>query len=57
MTQYILRRVLQSIPLLFIISFILFIFTNALGDPMAVFAETRNRPSARDREIIMKRLA
>jgi peptide/nickel transport system permease protein len=56
MTRYVVRRVLQSIPLLLIISFILFNFTNALGDPMAVYAESRNRPSARDREIIMRRL-
>ncbi|MDW8299586.1 MAG: ABC transporter permease [Anaerolineae bacterium] len=56
MTRYILRRVLQSIPLLFIISFILFNFTNSLGDPLAIYAESRNRPSARDREIILKRL-
>jgi peptide/nickel transport system permease protein len=56
MTRYVVQRVLQSIPLLLIISFILFNFTNALGDPMAVYAESRNRPSARDREIIMRRL-
>ncbi|PJF35028.1 MAG: hypothetical protein CUN49_12670 [Candidatus Thermofonsia Clade 1 bacterium] len=56
MTQYIVRRVLQSIPLLFIISFILFNFTNSLGDPLAIYAESRNRPSARDREIILRRL-
>ncbi len=56
MARYILRRVLQSIPLLFIISFILFNFTNALGDPLAVYAESRNRPSAKDREMITRRL-
>ncbi|MBO9309692.1 MAG: ABC transporter permease [Chloroflexi bacterium] len=56
MTRYVVQRALQSIPLLLIISFILFNFTNALGDPMAVYAESRNRPSARDREIIMRRL-
>ncbi|MCC6616047.1 MAG: ABC transporter permease [Anaerolineae bacterium] len=56
MTQYILRRLLQSIPLLFIISFILFAFTNALGDPLAVFAESRQRPSAAQREQMIRRL-
>ncbi|MBE0689886.1 MAG: ABC transporter permease, partial [Anaerolineae bacterium] len=56
MSQYILRRILQSIPLLFIISFILFAFTNALGDPMAVFAESRQRPSAAQREQMTRRL-
>ncbi len=56
MTQYILRRILQSIPLLFIISFVLFSFTNALGDPLAVFAESRQRPTAAQREQMMRRL-
>lgn len=56
MTQYILRRILQAIPLLLIISFILFAFTNSLGDPLAVFAESRNRPSAAQREIMYRRL-
>jgi peptide/nickel transport system permease protein len=56
MTQYIIRRVLQSIPLLIIISFVLFAFTNALGDPLAIFAESRNRPSAAEREMLIRRL-
>lgn len=56
MTQYVLRRLLQSIPLLFIISFILFAFTNALGDPLAVFAESRQRPTAAEREMMIRRL-
>jgi peptide/nickel transport system permease protein len=56
MAQYIFRRILQAIPLLFIISFILFSFTNALGDPMAVFAESRQRPTAAEREMMRRRL-
>lgn len=56
MTQYILRRILQAIPLLLIISFVLFAFTNSLGDPLAVFAESRQRPSAAQREQMMRRL-
>jgi len=56
MSKFILRRVLQSIPLLFIISFVLFAFTNSLGDPLSVFAESRQRPSAAQREIITRRL-
>ncbi|MDL1899871.1 ABC transporter permease [Anaerolineae bacterium CFX9] len=56
MTKYILRRLLQSIPLLFIISFILFSLTNSLGDPLAVFAESRQRPTAEQREIIRRRM-
>lgn len=56
MTQFILRRILQAIPLLFIISFILFVFSNSLGDPMAVFAESRQRPTAEQREILRRRM-
>ncbi len=56
MTQYIIRRVLQSIPLLIILSFVLFAFTNALGDPLAIFAESRNRPTQAEREMLIRRL-
>jgi len=56
MTTYIIRRLLQAIPLLFIISFILFALTNSLGDPLAVFAESRQRPTAQAREEMRRRL-
>lgn len=56
MIQYILRRLIQSIPLLLIISFVLFYLTNSLGDPLAVFAESRQRPTAAQREMMMRRL-
>ena len=56
MARYILRRILQAIPLLLIISFVLFALTNSLGDPMAVFAESRQRPTAEQREIIRRRM-
>ncbi len=35
MTRYIIRRLLQAIPLLFIISVVLFVMMNAMGDPLA----------------------
>jgi peptide/nickel transport system permease protein len=56
MTRYIVRRILQAVPLLFIISFVLFAFMNSLGDPLAVFAESRQRPTAEQREILRRRL-
>ena len=56
MVKYVIRRILQAIPLLFIISFVLFAFTNALGDPLAVFAESRQRPTAAEREMMIRRL-
>lgn len=56
MTVYVLRRLLQAVPLLFMISFVLFALTNSLGDPLSVFAESRQRPSAAEREEIRRRL-
>lgn len=56
MARYIIRRVFQAIPLLIIISFVLFAFTNSLGDPTAVFAESRQRPTAAEREAMRIRL-
>jgi peptide/nickel transport system permease protein len=56
MVRYIAQRLIQAIPLFFIVSFILFLLTNSLGDPLAVFAETRQRPTAEQREEIRRRL-
>lgn len=56
MTVYVLRRLVQAIPLLFIISFVLFALTNSLGDPLSVFAESRQRPTAAERVEIARRL-
>jgi peptide/nickel transport system permease protein len=50
MTQYILRRLLQAIPLLFIISLVLFILMMNMGDPLATLGGRRaTRPSDRER--------
>jgi peptide/nickel transport system permease protein len=56
MTKYVIRRIIQAIPLLLIISFVLFAFMNSLGDPLAVFAESRQRPTAAQREIMIRRM-
>jgi peptide/nickel transport system permease protein len=56
MIRYIAQRLIQAIPLFFIVSFILFLLTNSLGDPLAVFAESRQRPTAEQREEIRRRL-
>lgn len=53
MTQYILRRILQAIPLLLIITFVLFILTNSMGDPLAALGG-RQRIRAADRERLMR---
>jgi peptide/nickel transport system permease protein len=56
MAQYLLRRVLQAIPLLLIISFILFWMINQIGDPLAIFAESRQRPTQQARQEMIRRL-
>ena len=35
MTRYVIRRLMQAIPLLFIVSLILFVLVNNIGDPLA----------------------
>ncbi|MBN1581367.1 MAG: ABC transporter permease [Anaerolineae bacterium] len=55
MTRYIIRRLLQAIPLLFLISLILFILANEMGDPIASFGG-RQRVRASDRERLTRQL-
>jgi peptide/nickel transport system permease protein len=56
MGRYILRRLIQTIPLMFVISFMLFAMVNLLGDPTAVFAES-NRPVSGNRRLeLIRRL-
>ena len=50
MTRYIIRRLLQAIPLLLIISAVIFYLINAMGDPLASFGGRRRiRPQDRER--------
>jgi peptide/nickel transport system permease protein len=55
MTRYIIRRLLQAIPLLVIISVIIFLLANAMGDPLASFGG-RRRIRASDRERLTRQL-
>jgi peptide/nickel transport system permease protein len=55
MTKYVARRLLQAIPLLLIVSFALFILTNAMGDPLASFGG-RRRIRSQDRERLTRQL-
>jgi peptide/nickel transport system permease protein len=55
MTKYIVRRLLQAIPLLLIISFVLFVLANAMGDPLASFGG-RRRVRSQDRERLTRQL-
>src|SRR5215212_7391439 len=50
MTTYILRRLAQAIPQLFIISVILFMLMQAFGDPVATLgARTPTKPEDKER--------
>jgi peptide/nickel transport system permease protein len=50
MTRYILKRVLQAIPLLFVISLVLFFLMRNMGDPIAAMAgRSITRPADRAR--------
>lgn len=55
MGRYILRRLLQAIPLLLIISVILFILANEMGDPLASFGG-RRRIRSEDRARLTRQL-
>jgi len=54
-TRYIIRRLLQAIPLLLIISAVLFILMNAMGDPLASFGG-RRRIRSQDRARLTRKL-
>ncbi len=50
MTRYIIRRLLQGIPLLLIISIVLFVLMQNMGDPLATMGGRRaTRPADRER--------
>lgn len=55
MTRYIIRRLLQAIPLLFIISMVLFILMMNMGDPLATMGG-RRMTRASDRERLTRQL-
>ncbi len=55
MTRYIIRRLLQAIPLLFIISIILFVLMQNMGDPLATMGGRTVTRSA-DRERLARQL-
>jgi peptide/nickel transport system permease protein len=55
MTRYIIRRLLQAIPLLLIISAIIFLLINEMGDPLASFGG-RRRIRSQDRERLTRQL-
>lgn len=55
MTRYIVRRLLQAIPLLFIISLVLYVLMQSIGDPIATMGGRQVTRSA-DRERLKRQL-
>ncbi len=55
MTRYIIRRILQGIPLLFIISLVLFVLMDNIGDPLATMGG-RSVTRAADRARLSRQL-
>ena len=55
MTRYIIRRLLQAIPLLFLISLIIFLLMQSMGDPIATMGGRSVTRSA-DRERLTRQL-
>jgi len=55
MTRYIIRRLLQAIPLLLLITFILFVLLRSMGDPLAAYTG-RHRMRPEDRARLRKEL-
>jgi peptide/nickel transport system permease protein len=55
MTRYIIRRILQGIPLLFIVSLILFVMMQNMGDPLATMGG-RSVTRKEDRERLARQL-
>lgn len=56
MIRYFIRRLLQTIPQMLIITSLLFILTANLGDPLATFGGTRRRLPPQDRARLEKQL-
>jgi peptide/nickel transport system permease protein len=55
MTRYIIRRLLQAIPLLFIVSLVLFVLMQNMGDPLATMGG-RSVTRSSDRERLARQL-
>lgn len=56
MGRYILRRALQAIPLLFLISLVVFVLIMNMGDPLIAFAGRSGQVKGKDRERLTRQL-
>lgn len=56
MGRYLIRRALQAIPLLFVISMIVFVLIMNMGDPLVSFAGRSGQVKGKDRERLIRQL-
>lgn len=56
MAKYLLNRILQAIPLLFVISVILFVIMNSIGDPLAIQMSMQRPPTGQELEVMRRRM-
>ena len=56
MGKYALRRILQSMPLLFVISIILFVIMNTIGDPLSIVISMPRPPQGEELQQIRRRM-
>lgn len=56
MTTYVLRRIIQAVPLLFMISIVLFVIMNTIGDPVAIVISMPRPPQGEELEQIRRRM-
>lgn len=56
MGVFVIRRILQTIPLLFFISVVLFVILNTIGDPLLIQISERSPPSGQQMEEMRRRM-
>ena len=56
MGRFLIRRLLQAIPLLFLISIIVFVLIMNMGDPLIAFAGRNGQVKGKDRERLIRQL-
>lgn len=56
MSKYVIRRITQAIPLVFIISVVLFVIMNSIGDPLAIVMSVPRPPTGEQLQQARRRL-
>jgi peptide/nickel transport system permease protein len=56
MGKYVLKRLSMAIPQLFVISVMLFVIMNSIGDPLAIQMSTQRPPTGQELEVMRRRM-